>query len=130
KQITLLATELEAASLGLGDLIQHWSASGLRYAGVAWVVEAVFYRSAAEKLMRENPILVRHAGNTHEQVRARFRKYDQEIIELNRKMIAAELPTRPVPPGRRAPSTRDYTDREMLAHQTCLRRPHTPLHSP
>jgi very-short-patch-repair endonuclease len=127
KQITLLSTELEAANLGLGDLIRCWSAGGLRYAGVTQAVEAAFYRSAAEKLMREHPVLTRHAGNTHEQVRKRFQELDREILELNRQMIAAKLHARPVPPGRRAGSTRDYTDHEMLAHQTGLQQPRIAL---
>jgi very-short-patch-repair endonuclease len=127
RQIALLSTELEAANLGLADLIRAWSASGLRYVGVAWAVEAAFYRSAAEKLMREHPVLAHHAGNTHEQVRARFQNLDREILELNRQMIAAKLQTRPVPPGRRAPSVRDYTEHEMLAHQTGLQQPRIAL---
>ena len=127
KQITLLSIELEAIDLGLGDLIRCWPAEGLRYAGVAQAVEAAFYRSAAEKLMRENPILARHAGNTHEQVRKRFQELDREILQLNRQMVAAELHARPIPPGRRAGSARDYTDNEMLAHQTGLQHPRIAL---
>ena len=127
KQIDLLSTELEADGLGLGDLLRHWTAKGVRYAGVGLAIEAVFYRSVAEKLMRELPVLARHAGNTHEQVRARFQKLDREILELNRDMIAAKLQGRPVPPGRRAQSVRDYTDNEMLSHQTGLQQPRIAL---
>jgi very-short-patch-repair endonuclease len=127
KQITLLSIELEAANLGLSDLIRCWAAEGLPYQGVAPAVEAAFYRSAAEKLMREHPVLTRHAGNTHEQVRKRFQELDREILELNRQIIAAKLHARPIPPGRRAGSTRDYTDNEMLAHQTGLQQPRIAL---
>ncbi len=127
KQITLLSSELEADNLGLRDLIGCWSSNDLPYTGVARAVEAAFYRSAAEKLMRENPILSHHAGKTHEQLRARFQSLDREILDLNRRMIAAKLRTRPVPPGRRAASTRDYTGNEMLAHQTGLQQPRIAL---
>lgn len=127
KQITLLSTELEAANLGLTDLIRCWPAAGMRYAGVAQAVEAAFYRSAAEKLMREHPVLTRHAGNTHEQVRKRFQELDREILQLNRQVIAAKLHARSVPPGRRAGSTRDYIDNEMLIHQTGLQQPRIAL---
>ncbi|MFB9268372.1 DUF4011 domain-containing protein [Bradyrhizobium erythrophlei] len=127
KQITLLSTELEAANLGLSELIGCWPAAGLRYAGVANAVEAAFYRSAAEKLMREHSVLSRHAGNTHEQVRKRFQDLDREILQLNRKLIAAQLHSRSIPPGRRAGSTRDYTDNEMLTHQTGLQQPRIAL---
>jgi very-short-patch-repair endonuclease len=77
--------------------------------------------------MREHPVLTRHAGNTHDQVRKRFQDLDREILQLNRKMIAAQLHSRPIPPGRRAGSTRDYTDNEMLTHQTGLQQPRIAL---
>ena len=127
KQIDLLSTELEADGLGLSDLLQHWSAKGARYANVGWSAEAVFYRSAAEKLMRDLPVLARHAGNTHEQARARFQQLDREILELNRQLLASKLQKRPIPPGRRAQSVRDYTDYEMLSHQTGLTQPRIAL---
>lgn len=127
KQIALLSTEFEAANHGLEELVRCWPAAAQRYAGVAYAVEAAFYRSAAEKLMREHPVLTRHAGNTHDQVRKRFQDLDREILQLNRKMIAAQLHSRPIPPGRRAGSTRDYTDNEMLTHQTGLQQPRIAL---
>jgi hypothetical protein len=127
KQITLLSTELEGTNLGLGDLIRCWPTEGLRYSGVAEAIEGAFYRSAAEKLMREHPVLAQHTGNTHEQVRKRFQELDREILELNRQMIAAKLHARPIQPGRRAGSTRDYTENEMLAHQTGLQQPRIAL---
>jgi predicted RNase H-like HicB family nuclease len=127
KQIDLLGAELEADRLGLGDLLLQWTKAGRAYADVAWAVESAFYRSAAERLMRDHPILARHAGSTHEQVRTRFQQLDRDILELNRKMIAARLHERPIPAGRRAQSVRDYTDNEMLSHQTGLQQPRIAL---
>jgi len=127
RQITLLSVEDKAARLGMGELIGAWSSRGARYEGVAWAVEAAFYRSAAEKLMREHPVLARHTGNTHEQVRARFRQTDKELLELNRRMVAAKLHSRVIPWGRRAASTKDYTDNQMLDHQTGLQKPRIAL---
>jgi very-short-patch-repair endonuclease len=57
----------------------------------------------------------------------RFQELDREILELNRQMIAAKLHGRPIPAGRRAGSTREYTDNEMLAHQTGLQQPRIAL---
>jgi very-short-patch-repair endonuclease len=127
KQITLLATEDEARRLGLDGLIAAWSKEGLRYQGVGWTVEAAFYRSAAAHLMRELPALSRHTGSTHEQVRKRFQELDKEILALNRRLVAAKLFARPVPAGQRAQSTRDYTDSQMLDHQTNLQKPRIAL---
>jgi len=127
KQITLLGIEDEAVGLGMAELIGVWSSQGVRYEGVAWAVEAAFYRSAAEKLMRDNPVLARHTGKAHEQVRQRFRQMDKEVLELNRQMVAVKLHNRRVPVGRRAASTKDYTDHQMLDHQTGLQQPRIAL---
>lgn len=127
KQIALLSTEVEATGLGLADLIAEWTKEGRRYACVAWAVEAAFFHSAAEKLMRENPALARHTGNSHEQVRARFQQLDKEILVLNRRLVASKLFQRPVPVGRRAQSVRDYTDNQMIDHQTGLTKPRIAL---
>jgi hypothetical protein len=127
RQVALLGAEFEADSNGLGGLIQHWTTAGLRYAGVGWAVEAAFYRSAANKLMREHPVLAQHTGNRHEQARKRFQDLDKEILELNRLVIGQKLRGRPVPPGRRAPSVKDYTDNQMLDHQTGLQKPRISL---
>lgn len=127
KQIDLLNTEADAVRLGFDQLLKCWTSEGLAYRGVATSIESAFYRSASEKLMRENPILAQHAGSTHEQARTRFQKLDKEILELNRKMIAARVQGRPIPAGSRAQSVRDYTGNEMLSHQTGLQKPRIAL---
>jgi hypothetical protein len=127
KQVALLGTEYEASQLGLGALAAAWCDQGLPYRGVARAVDITFYRSAAERLMQENPVLKRHTGNTHEQVRRRFQELDRENLKLNRQLVAAKLHARPIPIGNRAQSTRDYTDAQMLDHQTGLQKPRIAL---
>lgn len=127
KQILLAADEEEAREAGLGPLIEGWRKSDKPYADVALSIEAAFYRSAAEKLIREHPVIAKHTGRNHEQVRQRFRDYDKEMLSLNRKTLAALLLHKPVPAGSNAPSVRDYTDYCMLDHQTGLTRPRIAL---
>lgn len=127
KQIDLLNTEADAVRLGFDELLKCWTSEGFAYKGVATSIESAFYLSASERLMRENPILAQHAGSTHEQARTRFRILDKEILELNRKMVAARVQERPIPTGSRAQSVRDYTDNEMLSHQTGLQKPRIAL---
>ena len=126
-QLMLLNVEEEAVALGMGDLLSAWVRAGKRYAGVAWAVETAYYRSAAEVLMQDNPVLARHSGKAHEQVRDRFRELDRSILILNRQMIAAKLHEAPIPPGTRTQSVKDYTDNQMLVHQTGLQRPRIAL---
>ena len=127
KQVALLGIEQAARQLELGDLLARWSKAGLPYKNVAPALEAAFYRSAAEKLMRDYPVLAFHSGNAHEQVRKRFQELDKELLLLNRARIAAAVQKRPIPAGRRAASTRDYTDKQMLDHQTSLQQPRIAL---
>ena len=127
KQVMLLSAEAEAETLGLRSLLAAWVDAGVRYQEVANTVESLFYRSGAESLMRDNPVLARHTGKAHDQVRERFRSLDKEILRLNRQMIAATLHARHIPPGARAQSTKDYTDNQMLDHQTGLQRPRIAL---
>jgi hypothetical protein len=90
---------------------------------MSWAVEAAFYRSAAATLMREHPALTRHTGNAHEQVRKRFQQLDKELLALNRRLVAANLHTRPVPEGRGAQGVRHYTDNQILERQVGLQKP-------
>src|SRR5258708_31690490 len=78
-------------------------------------------------MMREELGLMGHTGSTHEQVRKRFQELDKEILSLNRRLVAAKVFSRPVPVGQRAQSTRDYTDNQMLDHQTSLQKPRIAL---
>src|SRR5262245_15049133 len=50
-----------------------------------------------------------------------------EILTLNRRLIAVTLYERPIPAGTRAQRTRDYTDNQMLDHQTSLQKPRISL---
>jgi len=127
KQAQLLSVEEEAREAGLGGLIDLWARRGVRYKGVSWLIRTAFYRSAAERLIRGEPALAKHNGRTHEQVRSRFQQLDRQILELNRRHLAAKLHRRPVPPGTRAASVRDYTDYQMLEHQTGLQKPRIAL---
>ncbi len=127
KQLTLLSSEAEAEALGLGSLLTAWIDAGVRYQGVATTIDAIYFRSAAESLMRDNPVLARHTGKVHDQVRERFRSLDKELLRLNRQMIAATLHVRPIPAGARAQSTKDYTENQMLDHQTSLQKPRIAL---
>ena len=56
-----------------------------------------------------------------------FQELDKEILSLNRRLVAAKLFARQVPVGQRAQSTRDYTDNQMLDHQTSLQKPRIAL---
>jgi very-short-patch-repair endonuclease len=127
KQLQLLSAEEEAASVGMRSLLETWVTAGRRYRGVAWAAEIAFYRSSAEVLMRDNPVLARHNGRNHEEVRKRFGDLDKNILVLNRRMVAAKLHERPIPPGQRAQSVKDYTDNQMLDHQTGLQKPRIAL---
>ena len=82
--------------------------------------------SAAEALIRGEAALAKHNGRTHEQVRSRFQQLDRQILELNRRYLAAKLHKRSIPVGTRAASVRDYTDYHVRIGWSPVRRAPAP----
>lgn len=122
-QSALLVQETRAAEAGLGDIITAWRQADLSYAGLAGILDATWFRSAARLLVRQNPSLSNHVGSAHESDRQHFRKLDATLLELNAKALAARLHRNPIPPGVQTRSRRNYTDRVLIEHQCSLTRP-------
>ena len=59
----------------------------------------VFYNTLAQKLAKEQPLLLQCSGLRLEAVRERFVRFDKELIELNRQAAAVLTRQRPVPAG-------------------------------
>ena len=123
RQCALRALENEARSAGLGEVIDVWITADLPFSGVAGVVEAVWLHSAAETIVRSDPTLSSHLGQAHETLRRSFQGLDRKWLELNRRELAARLARADVPAGSRTGPRRDWTGRELIAHQCGLDRP-------
>lgn len=123
RQCSLNGLESAARANGLGGIVDAWIADDLAYAQLSEVIEAVWLRSAAEIIVRNDPTLSNHAGHAHEGVRRSFQDLDKQLLDLNRKELRAKLARKPVPAGSRSGPRRDWRERELLVHQCSLDRP-------
>ncbi|HEU5232236.1 MAG TPA: DUF4011 domain-containing protein [Terriglobales bacterium] len=97
--LSFLLAEDAAVDLGAGPVLSVYSSAGEDYRNLANALEFVFYRSAAEAILNNDPRLRRHSGATHQELRNQFRTLDRESLELKRKELAVKLTQRPVPAG-------------------------------
>jgi hypothetical protein len=122
-QSALLIAEMRADEAGLKSLLAAWRSADLPYIGLVPILDAIWYRSAARVLVKQNAALSNHVGNTHQSDRLQFQKLDQELLKLNAKYLAHTLHKANIPAGYKASSRKDYTDRVLIEHQTGLTRP-------
>jgi hypothetical protein len=97
--VSFLLAEDAAIDQGIGPVLSVYSARTEDYRNLQKAVEFVFYRSAAEAVLSNDPRLKRHSGATHQELRNQFRRLDREYLELKRKELALTLTERPIPPG-------------------------------
>ena len=97
--LNFLLAEDSASDQGIGPVLSVYSAAGLDYRNLTQAVEFVFFRSAAEAVLNNDPRLRRHSGATHQELRNQFRTLDREYLELRRKELAVRLTHRPCPAG-------------------------------
>jgi very-short-patch-repair endonuclease len=90
--------------------------------------EYLVYRSMARDAYQlEGGLLARHSGIGHESLRQRFRDLDREILQLNRRKLAADLLRRPVPYGIGRGRKAEYTENALLQHEVEKARRHIPI---
>jgi superfamily I DNA and/or RNA helicase/very-short-patch-repair endonuclease len=125
--LDFLRVEKRAQETSLASVIKAFADADIDYAGLENAFEFVFYRSAAESLLRNDPQLNAHSGSSHEQLRERFQKLDREILDLQRSEIARQLMERPVDPGISRGRASDRTGLALINHQIALQRRHVAL---
>lgn len=97
--LSFLLAEDAAIDQGIGPVLSVYSDGDEDYRNLAKAVEFVFYRSAAEAILNNDPRLRRHSGATHQELRNQFRILDREYLELKRKELALKLTQRAIPAG-------------------------------
>ncbi len=97
--LTFLLAEDAACDLGIGPVLAVYSTSGIDYHNLTRAVEFVFYRSAAEAILKSDPELRRHSGATHQELRRQFQELDREYLELRRTELISKLGQRSCPSG-------------------------------
>lgn len=85
--------------------------------------EYLFYNTHAQNAVRKHKELFEFDTNTHDNVRRRFTRLDDELCNLHRQLIAARLCTRRPPRGTSGQHVGDMTEMILLDHQLSLTRP-------
>ncbi len=121
--LNFLLAEDAAVDQGIGPALAAYSGSGLDYYGLTRAVEYVFFRSAAEAVLKSDPRLRRHSGANHQELRNQFRALDREYLELRRKQLALALTQRRCPAGNSLGPVAELTELALVTRVAGQTRP-------
>ncbi len=112
---------------GFPGLIDAFAGEHLQAARLSAALDRVYWRTLARAALAEHPVLLRFRGLQLEKARERFRRLDEEIIELQRKELSAELCRRPIDPGYRGDYRKEDTGLELVHHEIGKQKRHIPV---
>jgi len=125
--LDFLRVETRARTTPLAPILDCFQDSPDPYRGLDKIFELVFYRSCAESLLKEDPKLAGHSGESHEKLRKRYQQLDRKVLELKRQQIAQTLLCFHVPAGTSRGKASDLTDLALIRRQIGLQRRHVSL---
>ena len=122
-----LAAYEDCAESGLADIIHAFAGQQLEANRLSTALDRVYGRTLARAALAEHPVLSKIRGLQLDKARETFRRLDEEIIELQRKALAAGLCRRPIDPGYRGDYRKDDTGLVLIHHQIGLQKRHLPV---
>jgi very-short-patch-repair endonuclease len=121
--LTFLLAEDAACDHGIGPVLAVYSKCCLDYRNLVRAVEFVFFRSAAEAVLNNDPRLRRHSGATHQELRKQFQALDREYLEVCRNELASKLSQRQCPSGSSVGPVADLTELGLVRRVAGQTRP-------
>jgi len=88
-----------------------------------------FYNSIIKKILSQNSVLREFNKFTYEEAIRMFKEYDDKLLLLNRKLIAAKAADVILPASNYGPRVKDYTELKLLKHEINKKKRHIPLRS-
>jgi len=125
--VAFLVARQECADAGLGGVIAAFEGRRLEQEQLAAAVERVFWRSLARQALADHPEVGRFRGLQLERARERFRRLDEQILDLQRKELAAELCRRPIDGGTKGATQKEYTGLELVLREIGKQKRHIPI---
>ncbi len=125
--LDFLRVESQAKATPLASILESFQDSADPYKNLDKVFDIIFYRSCAESLLREDPKLGTHSGETHEKLRRRYQQLDRKILELRRQEISRSLMNLPIPSGVGKGRASEFSDLALIRRQISLQRRHIAL---
>ncbi|MFP2899112.1 DUF4011 domain-containing protein [Corallococcus sp. 4LFB] len=111
----------------LGFLERVDTRPGLEPERLVAAFDAVFFRSLAEAILRDQPELDQFTGAVHASQREEFARLDTHCIEKQGRYLARQLSQRPVPPGVSSAKVAGMTETHLLRHELGKKQRHLPI---
>ena len=125
--VSWLIARQDCVDSGLDGVIEAFKDQPFDGPRLSSAVDRVFWRTLARAALAEHPVLGRYRGLQLEKARERFRLLDEEIIQLQRKALAAELGSRPIDLGYRGDYRRDDTGLVLVHNEIGKKKRHIPI---
>ncbi|GMU10459.1 DUF4011 domain-containing protein [Corallococcus caeni] len=111
----------------LGFLERVDTRPGLKPERLVTAFDAVFFRSLAEAILRDQPELDQFTGAVHASQREEFARLDTHCIAKQGRYLARQLSQRPVPPGVSSAKVAGMTETHLLRHELGKKQRHLPI---
>ncbi len=121
--VSFLLAEDAACDAGLGPVLKAYLEAEADYRDLEQAADLVFYRSASEQILNDDPRLKRHTGATHDQLRRQYQQLDREFLKLRQTLLCAQLAERPIPEGNYLGKVGDLTELALIQHLAGQARP-------
>lgn len=121
--VSFLLAEDNACDAGLGPVLKAYLNADVDYSQLEQAADLVFFRSAAEQILNDDPRLKRHSGATHEQLRKQYQLLDREFLKLRQNLLCSQLSQRTIPEGNYLGKVGDLTELALVWHIVSQTRP-------
>jgi very-short-patch-repair endonuclease len=122
-----LRARADTEEVGLDALLQLARQRHLTPDALVPALEFVTDNSLVHQGLEDHPALLRFSGLSHDKIRERFARLDEETIELYRARAAFLIDQRPVPPGVGVGPVSSFTELHLLEREIAKQRRHVPI---
>jgi very-short-patch-repair endonuclease len=119
--VGLIEATATCAQLQLSSYVDRYD--NARAYRLSEAYRAIYWNSLAKRAFHKHPVLRQFSGETQTRARARFKQLDQEIMQLNRALIASRLRRNSPPVGNREGSRGNWTEMSLIRVLLPRRRP-------
>lgn len=122
-----LKSEAAVTKLGLRSLLQAFHSENSRPSNLDIAYEIALCSSLIRRATLQYPELGRSVGFEFDELRNRFRKTDDQIVDLHRRKLQFKLGSRSIPGGISEGKAGDLTDLGLINHEIAKQKKHLPI---
>jgi hypothetical protein len=122
-----LLAHQECFDSALGGIVEAFAGQPYEAPRLSVAIDRVFWRTLARTVLAEHPAIGRYTGLQVEKARERFQRLDEEILQLQREALAAQLCRRPIDPGYKADYRKYDTRLVLVRNEIGKQKRHIPI---